>query len=106
MIVTTTSQIDGRPVAQYLGVVSAQSVQGVNFVRDFFARFRDVFGGRSQTLESALRTAREQATDELQRHAKQLGADAVVGVNFEISMPSAQGGMVVMFASGTAVRLA
>ncbi|WP_296268481.1 YbjQ family protein [Pseudomonas sp. UBA6562] len=106
MIVTTTSQIDGRPVAQYLGVVSAQSVQGVNFVRDFFARFRDVFGGRSQTLESALRTAREQATDELQRHAQQLGADAVVGVNFEISMPSAQGGMVVMFASGTAVRLA
>lgn len=106
MIVTTTSQIEGRPVAQYLGVVSAQSVQGVNFVRDFFARFRDVFGGRSQTLESALRTAREQATDELQRHAKQLGADAVVGVNFEISMPSAQGGMVVMFASGTAVRLA
>lgn len=106
MIVTTTSQIDGRPVAQYLGVVSAQSVQGVNFVRDFFARFRDVFGGRSQTLESALRTAREQATDELQRHAKQLGADAVVGVKFEISMPSAQGGMVVMFASGTAVRLA
>nr|WP_314493124.1 YbjQ family protein [uncultured Pseudomonas sp.] len=106
MIVTTTSQIEGRPVAQYLGVVSAQSVQGVNFVRDFFARFRDVFGGRSQTLESALRTAREQATDELQRHAQQLGADAVVGVNFEISMPSAQGGMVVMFASGTAVRLA
>jgi len=106
MIVTTTSQIEGRPVAQYLGVVSAQSVQGVNFVRDFFARFRDVFGGRSQTLESALRTAREQATNELQRHAQQLGADAVVGVNFEISMPSAQGGMVVMFASGTAVRLA
>ncbi|MFS0826918.1 YbjQ family protein [Pseudomonas phoenicis] len=106
MIVTTTPQIDGRPVAQYLGLVSAQSVQGVNFVRDFFARFRDVFGGRSQTLESALRTAREQATDELQRHAKQLGANAVVGVNFEISMPGAQGGMVVMFASGTAVRLA
>ncbi|WP_313738683.1 YbjQ family protein [Pseudomonas sp.] len=106
MIVTTTSQIDGRPVAQYLGVVSAQSVQGVNFVRDFFARFRDVFGGRSQTLESALRTAREQATEELQRQAKQLGADAVVGVDFEISMPSAQGGMVVMFVSGTAVRLA
>lgn len=41
MIITTTSQLEGRPVAEYLGVVSAESVQGINFVRDFFARFRD-----------------------------------------------------------------
>lgn len=53
MIITTTSQLEGRPIAEYLGVVSSESVQGINFVRDFFARFRDFFGGRSQTLESA-----------------------------------------------------
>ncbi|MDZ5603840.1 YbjQ family protein [Pseudomonas sp. RP23018S] len=105
MIVTTTPQIEGRVIAEYRGVISAQSVQGVNFVRDFFAKFRDVFGGRSQTLESALRTARQQATEELLAHARDAGADAVVGVHFEISMPSVQGGMVVVFATGTAVRL-
>ncbi|MBA1192238.1 YbjQ family protein [Pseudomonas entomophila] len=105
MIVTTTHHVEGRPVAAYLGVVSAESVQGVNFVRDFFARFRDVFGGRSQTLESALRQAREQATAELIERARQLKADAVIGVDFEISMPSVQGGMVVVFATGTAVKL-
>ncbi|MBA1189639.1 YbjQ family protein [Pseudomonas entomophila] len=105
MIVTTTHHVEGRSVAAYLGIVSAESVQGVNFVRDFFARFRDVFGGRSQTLESALRLAREQATAELIERARSLKADAVVGVDFEISMPSVQGGMVVVFATGTAVRL-
>ena len=105
MIISTTSQLEGRPIAEYLGVVSFESVQGINFVRDFFARFRDVFGGRSQTLESALREAREQATEELKARARQLQADAVVGVDFEISMPSVQGGMVVVFATGTAVRL-
>ena len=105
MIVTTTHHVEGRTVGAYLGIVSAESVQGVNFVRDFFARFRDVFGGRSQTLESALRQAREQATTELVERARQLKADAVVGVDFEISMPSVQGGMVVVFATGTAVRL-
>lgn len=105
MIVTTTSQIEGRQIASYLGIVSAESVQGVNFVRDFFARFRDVFGGRSQTLESALRQAREQATAELIERARQLQADGLVGVDFEISMPSVQGGMVVVFVTGTAVRL-
>ena len=105
MIVTTTHHVEGRPVGAYLSIVSAESVQGVNFVRDFFARFRDVFGGRSQTLESALRQAREQATAELIERARQVKADAVIGVDFEISMPSVQGGMVVVFATGTAVRL-
>ncbi|WP_161891916.1 YbjQ family protein [Pseudomonas juntendi] len=105
MIISTTSQLEGRPIAEYLGVVSAESVQGINFVRDFFTRVRDVLGGRSQTLESALREAREQATEELQARAQQLRADAVVGVDYEISMPSVQGGMVVVFVTGTAVRL-
>ncbi|MHC6225963.1 YbjQ family protein [Pseudomonas sp. X10] len=105
MIITTTSQLEGQPIASYLGIVSAESVQGVNFVRDFFARFRDIFGGRSQTLESALKQAREQATEELKARARLLQADAIVGVDFEISMPSVQGGMVVVFATGTAVRL-
>lgn len=105
MIISTTSQLDGRPIGEYLGLVSAESVQGINFVRDFFARFRDFFGGRSQTLESALKQAREQATAELIARARQMNADAIVGVDFEISMPSVQGGMVVVFATGTAVRL-
>lgn len=105
MIISTTSQLDGRPIGEYLGLVSAESVQGINFVRDFFARFRDFFGGRSQTLESALKQAREQATAELIARARQMNADALVGVDFEISMPSVQGGMVVVFATGTAVRL-
>ncbi|CAH0648895.1 MULTISPECIES: YbjQ family protein [Pseudomonas] len=105
MIISTTSQLEGRPIAEYLGVVSAESVQGINFVRDFFTRVRDVLGGRSQTLESALREAREQATEELKARAQQLRADAVVGVDYEISMPSVQGGMVVVFVTGTAVRL-
>ena len=105
MIISTTSQLDGRPIGEYLGLVSAESVQGINFVRDFCARFRDFFGGRSQTLESALKQAREQATAELIARARQMNADAVVGVDFEISMPSVQGGMVVVFATGTAVRL-
>jgi uncharacterized protein YbjQ (UPF0145 family) len=39
MIISTTSQLEGRPVAEYLGVVSAESVQGINFVRDFSHAF-------------------------------------------------------------------
>lgn len=105
MIITTTHSVEGRQIAAYLDVVSAESVQGINVVRDMFAGMRDFFGGRSQTLEKALREARAQATDELKERAARLQADAVVGVNFEISMPSGKGSMLVVFVTGTAVRL-
>ncbi|AZC27033.1 MULTISPECIES: YbjQ family protein [Pseudomonas] len=105
MIVTTTAHIEGREIAAYLDIVSAESVQGINVVRDMFAGMRDFFGGRSQTLERALKEARIQATDEIKERARQCHADAVVGLDFEISMPSGRGGMVVVFATGTAVKL-
>ena len=54
MIITTTHSIDGRKATEYLGIVSAESVHGINVVRDFFTGVRDFFGGRSQTLERAL----------------------------------------------------
>lgn len=105
MITTTTHSIEGRQIAAYLDIVSAESVQGINVVRDIFAGMRDFFGGRSQTLEKSLREARAQATDELKERARSLQADAVVGVNFEISMPSGKGSMLVVFVTGTAVKL-
>ncbi|OLF53395.1 YbjQ family protein [Pseudomonas chlororaphis] len=105
MIVTTTHAIQGREIAEYLDIVSAESVQGINVVRDVFAGLRDFFGGRSQTLERALKEARVQATDELRERASELRADAVVGLDYEISMPGGRGGMLVVFVTGTAVRL-
>jgi uncharacterized protein YbjQ (UPF0145 family) len=105
MILTTTGTVEGRQIETYLDVVSAESVQGINVVRDVFTSFRDFFGGRSQTLESALKEARIQATDEIKARARDLRADAVVGLDYEISMPSARGGMVVVFVTGTAVKL-
>ena len=105
MIVTTTHTIDGRKITEYIGVVSAESVHGINVVRDFFTGMRDFFGGRSQTLERALKEARAEVTDEIRERAGGLRADAIVGLNFEISMPSGRGGMLVVFATGTAVRL-
>jgi len=105
VIITTTHAIAGREIAEYLDIVSAESVQGINVVRDVFAGMRDFFGGRSQTLERALKEARVQATDEIKERARDLRADAVLGLDYEISMPSGRGGMVVVFVTGTAVRL-
>ena len=105
MITTTTHAIEGRQITAYLDIVSAESVQGINVVRDVFAGMRDFFGSRSQTLERALQEARIQATDEIKERARALQADAVVGLNDEIAMPAGKGAMVVVLVTGTAVKL-
>ena len=102
MIVTTTPSVEGRPVAEYLGVVVGEAILGANIFRDVFAGIRDIVGGRSAAYESALGEARETALAELQERAKALGANAVVGVDLDYEVIN---NMLMVSASGTAVRL-
>ncbi len=39
MILTTTSNLEGHRITEYLGVVTGEAVLGTNIFRDFFARF-------------------------------------------------------------------
>ncbi len=107
MIVSTTTAIDGRPVSEYVGVVTGEAVLGANVFRDLFAGLRDIVGGRSAGYERSLRQARETAIDEMVAEAEQAGADAVIGVDVDYeSIQVGQGGsMLMVSASGTAVRL-
>jgi uncharacterized protein YbjQ (UPF0145 family) len=104
-IVSTTTAVDGRPVSEYVGVVTGEAVLGANVFRDLFAGLRDILGGRSAGHERSLRQARETALEEMM--AEQLGADAVVGVDVDYeSIQVGQGGsMLMVSASGTAVKL-
>lgn len=105
MIVTTTPSIEGRSIVQYLGIVAGEAVIGANIFRDLFAGIRDVIGGRSGAYETTLREARQTAIDELMQEAKALGADAVVGVSVDFEGGVHQGTMMMVAASGTAVKL-
>jgi uncharacterized protein YbjQ (UPF0145 family) len=78
-----TTAIDGRPVSEYVGIVTGEAVLGANVLKDLFAGLRDIFGGRSAGYERSLRQARETAIGEMVAEAKQLGADAVIGVEYE-----------------------
>lgn len=103
MLLTTTPTIEGRPVVQYLGIVTSESIIGANFVRDFFASIRDVIGGRSGSYEGVLREAKDAALRELQQEAERLGANAVVGVDLDYETVGGSGSMLMVTASGTAV---
>ena len=106
MITTTTPTVEGRQVAQYLGIVTGESIIGANIFRDFFAGIRDIVGGRSGAYEKVLGDARRTALTEMETEAKSRGADAVVGVDLDYEVLGAQNGMLMVSASGTAVKLA
>ena len=105
MILTTTASIEGRPVQEYLGVINAQSIIGANMFKDIFAGLRDLIGGRSKTYERVIEEAKEDAMRELTQKAQSVGANAVVGIDLDFETVGASGSMVMVIATGTAVRI-
>ena len=103
MIITTTPQIDGRPIREYKGVVTGETIIGANFVKDFFASIRDVIGGRSGSYEKVLREAKDTSMEEMQQRAQQLGANAIVGIDIDYETIGQNNSMLMVAVSGTAV---
>lgn len=103
MIVTTTPTIEGHPVQQYLGVVTGEVIVGANMFRDLFASIRDIVGGRSGSYEDVLARARMQALEEMKQFAAGMGGNAVVGVDLDYEVLGANGSMLMVSATGTAV---
>ena len=105
MILTTTHAIDGQTITEYLGVVTGEAILGANIVRDLFAGIRDIVGGRSGAYEEELRKAREIAMEDLAQEAASRGADAVVAIDLDYETVGQGSSMLMVTASGTAVRL-
>src|SRR5919205_2647415 len=102
MIVSTTTALDGRPISEYVGVVTGEAVLGANVFRDLFAGLRDIVGGRTAGYERSLREAEQTALEEMVAEAKELGAEAVIGVDVDYeSVQVGEGGsMLMVSASG------
>ncbi len=105
MLITTTSHVEGRTVSSYLGVVTGETIVGANIFRDILASIRDVVGGRSGAYENALAGAREMALKEMADAAREMGANGVIGVDFDYEMLGQNGSMMMVAVSGTAVVL-
>lgn len=107
MIITTTPSVEGKTVQQYLGLVTGDAVMGANIFKDIFAGIRDIVGGRSAAYEEELDNAKTIALREMEQRAQQRGAEAVIGVDldYETISGSTTGSMLMVSASGTAVKL-
>jgi uncharacterized protein YbjQ (UPF0145 family) len=105
MLLTTTPTIEGQPIRQYMGIVTAETIIGANIVKDIFAGLRDIVGGRSGTYERVIEEARMEALRELEAKAAHMGANAVVGIDLDFETVGSNGSMLMVVATGTAVRI-
>ena len=97
---------DGARVAQYLGLVNGEAIIGANIFRDLFSSVRDVVGGRAGGYERALSGARDAALNDMKAAAKELGADGIIGIDFDYEVLGETNGMMMVAVSGTAVKMA
>lgn len=102
--VSTIPTIPNKRIIKSLGLACGETIIGANVISDTIAGFTDFFGGRSGTYESKLKSARLIAVNEMKQEAKQLGANAVVGVKIEFEV--IREAMLMACATGTAVIVA
>ena len=103
MILSTTPQIEGRPIREYKGVVTGETIIGANMIKDLFAGIGDIVGGRAGSYEKVLIEAKETSMNEMMQRAQALGANAIVGIDIDYETIGANGSMLMVATSGTAV---
>jgi uncharacterized protein YbjQ (UPF0145 family) len=105
IISTTAPAIEGKTISEIIGIVGSECVYGAGPLKDTFAGVRDLVGGRSKTVEKLISDARNSALNELKIKASEAGADALISVSFQISNISNTSTMIMVSATGTAVKL-
>ena len=86
MIITTTENVAGNEIDVHLGTVIGNTIRARHVGKDIQAAFRTIMGGEIKEYTSMMAESREQALIRMKNRAKELDADAVVGVRFQTSM--------------------
>ena len=105
MLLTTTNSVEGKTISTYYGMVTGEAIIGANIFKDIFASITDIVGGRSGAYEKSLKDAKNIAVQELIEAAQSLGANAVIAIDLDYETMGKDGGMMMVSASGTAVKL-
>jgi uncharacterized protein YbjQ (UPF0145 family) len=103
MIVTTGFEVEGKPIAEYLGVVRGIVVRATGIGRGIVGGLKSIAGGNIEEFTVVCEEARMEAFNRMVNHAHEIGADAVIGMRYDAT-EFGQGSTEVL-AYGTAVKL-
>jgi len=85
MLLATTDTICGKTICKHLGLVRGNTIRARHIGRDIMAKVRNVVGGEISDYTKLMGESREQAIDRMVEEAKELGANAIVGIKFSTS---------------------
>lgn len=100
---STTPDIPGHSITANVGVVTAQVVMGIHFMKDALAGLSDMFGGRSKTYEGELSKGARMVLHEVRLAAHRRGANGIVGLRLDYE--AVGNSMLMVLAQGTAVTI-
>ena len=105
LLTTTTMSVEGYRITEYKGLVRGIVVRSPTISQGVLGGLKQLVGGQISAYAEMCEQARGQAYDLLLRHARELGADAVVGIRYESSEVGRQGSATEVLCYGTAVKL-
>jgi len=103
VLIATMPSIPGYKVKKVLGLVCASSIRTRGVAGRFLAGLEATFGGKGHSYLVEVEKARNEALEELKRKAAQMGANAILSVDFETA--EVMEGFIMVSAYGTAVVL-
>jgi len=105
-LATVVPDKDQAQIEAWLGLVNGEAIIGANIFRDMFSSVRDVVGGRAGGYERSLSGARNAALEDMIAAAREVGANGIVGIDFDYEVLGENNGMMMVAVSGTAVKIA
>lgn len=101
MLLSTTDTIAGRKVVKHLGLVRGNTIRSRHLGRDIVAVLRNIVGGEISDYTKMMAESREQALDRMVEDARELGANAVIHIDFTSSQIMQSASEILVY--GTAV---
>ena len=85
VLVSTTFTIEGHSIKEYKGIVRGIVVRSPTIAQGILGGLKNIVGGRIGAYTEMCEQARQQAYDEMIQHARELGANAIVGMRYDAS---------------------
>lgn len=99
--VTTAFDFQGYKNVRHLGVVRGVTVRSRSVVGNFVGGLQTLVGGNITVFTELCEHARQEAFDLMVQHARQLGANAIIGMRYDAN--DVMDGVTEVLAYGTAV---
>jgi uncharacterized protein YbjQ (UPF0145 family) len=101
--VTTTFTIEGYRIAAYLGIARGIIVRAPTIPQGIMGGLKNLVGGKIGAYTEMCEQARRQAFELLTEHAREMGANAIVGLRYDASEVVSKGSATEVLCYGTAV---